>query len=257
MTKGRILSDEGKASPQVDVLVLHPSYPVALRDKKLYFAGGVVAAFECKLTLRKEHIKKAKRNAAIIKNLLPQRIGNPYDELHQPIIFGVLAHSHSWTTTNIWTPFDICLQPGETVSNKYNHPRYMIDVVCISDLATFVLDTEIFMGPLLDEERLSAFGDDPLGGVNTVYGATWELNEEVFGKGMILARLITALSTRMAYEDPALRPFVDYLSRTAGKGSAGTITKWPPSIFSEGVAQRLIKEGTQDEEWWGKWQYRF
>src|SRR5437773_1242208 len=43
VTKGRIISEDGNASPQVDVLVLHPSYPLALRDKKMYFAGGVIA----------------------------------------------------------------------------------------------------------------------------------------------------------------------------------------------------------------------
>lgn len=55
VTKGRILSAEGIASPQVDVLVLHPAYPRKLLDKKLYLAGGVAAAFECKLTLRNRH----------------------------------------------------------------------------------------------------------------------------------------------------------------------------------------------------------
>src|SRR5258706_15206214 len=63
VTKGRIVSENGIASPQVDVLVLQPSYPLSLRNKKLYFAGGVVAAFECKLTLRANHIKKALENA--------------------------------------------------------------------------------------------------------------------------------------------------------------------------------------------------
>src|SRR5690348_14207781 len=51
VTKGRIIDHDGKASPQVDVIVLSPFYPMSLRDKKLYFVGGVVAAFECKLTL--------------------------------------------------------------------------------------------------------------------------------------------------------------------------------------------------------------
>src|SRR4051812_7486068 len=52
VTKSRILSHEGQTSPQVDVLVLSPSYPQALLDKKVYLAGGVAAAFECKVTLR-------------------------------------------------------------------------------------------------------------------------------------------------------------------------------------------------------------
>jgi hypothetical protein len=96
VTKGRILNTKGIASPQVDILVLRPNYPLALRDKKHYFAGGVLAAFECKLTLRRADLKKAFSNAVFIKSLWPIRKGNPYDELHQPIIYGLLAHSHEW-----------------------------------------------------------------------------------------------------------------------------------------------------------------
>src|SRR5438094_9937474 len=43
-TKGRILTSSGYASPQVDVLVLMPSYPAILLGEKLYLAGGVAAA---------------------------------------------------------------------------------------------------------------------------------------------------------------------------------------------------------------------
>ena len=40
VTKGRILSHKGIASPQIDVLVLSPSYPRQLLNKKLYLAGA-------------------------------------------------------------------------------------------------------------------------------------------------------------------------------------------------------------------------
>jgi len=41
-TKGRILFEDGSSSPQVDVLVLKPSYPQGLRHQKYFFAGGVI-----------------------------------------------------------------------------------------------------------------------------------------------------------------------------------------------------------------------
>ena len=63
VTKGRILCENGYASPQVDVLILHPSYPKMLLDKKLYLVGGVAAAFECKTTLKSEHVKKTVETA--------------------------------------------------------------------------------------------------------------------------------------------------------------------------------------------------
>src|SRR5258706_2694249 len=51
VTKGRLLSENGIAGPQVDIIILYPFYPKKLLDKKLYLTAGVAAAFECKNTL--------------------------------------------------------------------------------------------------------------------------------------------------------------------------------------------------------------
>jgi hypothetical protein len=98
VTKGKIIGQDGEPpSPKVDVLVLKSIYPDRLVNKKLYLAAGVAAAFECKTTLRREHIEKAVKNCVNIKSLYPVRKGTPYKELHAPIVYGLLAHSHSWT----------------------------------------------------------------------------------------------------------------------------------------------------------------
>lgn len=52
VTKGRIITHSGYTSPQVDLLVLVPSYREILLSKKLYLAAGVAAAFECKTKTR-------------------------------------------------------------------------------------------------------------------------------------------------------------------------------------------------------------
>ena len=96
VTKGRILGYTGKAGPQIDILILSPNYPNKLLDKKLYLAGGVLAAFECKLTLKTSHIEETVKNSILTKRLYKGRTGTPYKELHSPIIYGLLAHSHSW-----------------------------------------------------------------------------------------------------------------------------------------------------------------
>ena len=67
VTKGRIIGSDGSTSPQVDVIVLKDVYPKKLLDKKLYLAGGVAAAFECKITLKSSHIEDAVRTARQIK----------------------------------------------------------------------------------------------------------------------------------------------------------------------------------------------
>ena len=92
VTKGRVLGTNGILSPQPDVLILHPAYPRHLREKKVYLAGGVVAAFECKLTLRNEHFEKVGELGGKLRSLLKPRTGSPYEELHSPLIFGLLAH---------------------------------------------------------------------------------------------------------------------------------------------------------------------
>src|SRR6266516_2092447 len=70
VTKGRILNQNGKSSPQIDVLVLNPAYPRRIREKKIYLASAVVAAFECKTTLRKRDLIRFYQNCRHVKNLL-------------------------------------------------------------------------------------------------------------------------------------------------------------------------------------------
>jgi hypothetical protein len=103
-TKGRILSEVGLSSSQVDVLVLSPAYPPALLNRKQYLASGVIAAFECKLTLRPHHILEVVKNAASIRRNLFVRTGTPFRDLFSPLIYGLLAHSHTWTAPAGLTP---------------------------------------------------------------------------------------------------------------------------------------------------------
>ena len=69
VTKGRIIFSNGEASGQMDVLVLSPGYPSGLFDKNLYLAAGVLAAFECKNTLRRQHIGRAVQASAALGRL--------------------------------------------------------------------------------------------------------------------------------------------------------------------------------------------
>lgn len=88
VTKGRILTSDGRVSPQVDVLVLKGAYPKKLLEMntEMFLSTGVAAAFECKTTLKSAHIEKAVRTSVEIKNLYPVRTGTPYKELHSPIM---------------------------------------------------------------------------------------------------------------------------------------------------------------------------
>ena len=67
VTGGTIMNTKGECGPQTDILVLSPWYPKSLAEKSDYYLeAGVVAAFECKLTLRPDGITQAVNNAETI-----------------------------------------------------------------------------------------------------------------------------------------------------------------------------------------------
>ena len=98
--KGTDSYRNGLCKPQIDVIVLFPSYPRILLDNKFYLSGGVAAAFECKITLTAAHVRDAVETSAALKRSLPKREENPYKELHSGLLYGLLAHSHSWNAAN-------------------------------------------------------------------------------------------------------------------------------------------------------------
>ena len=147
VTKGRIISQDGVTSPQIDVLVLKGSYPQKLLNKKLYLAAGVAAAFECKTTLKASHITEAIENCVKIKNLYPVRKGTPYKELHTPIVYGLLAHSHSWKSEKSTPEQNIESKLTEVDEIHVLHPRQHLDILCVADLAAWSSSFITFIGP--------------------------------------------------------------------------------------------------------------
>ncbi|MDE0636113.1 MAG: hypothetical protein OXI43_09740 [Candidatus Poribacteria bacterium] len=136
VTRGRIINSKGILSPQVDVLVLKESYPEKLTEINHYISSGVVAAFECKLTLKANHIKETIEKSKIIKELYEPRKGTPYKELHVPIIYGLLAHSHSWNNPGSNPQKNVVTHLKENDFEIIKHPRESIDIICVADLVT-------------------------------------------------------------------------------------------------------------------------
>lgn len=273
VTKGRIIDHEGNTSPQVDILVLHPSYPVALRNQKLYFAGGVVAAFECKLTLRGVHLKKAFETAARVKSLVPERSGNLYDELHQPIIFGVLAHAHDWEPSqesrtgrmmeSLYSQTHKVLDSLAIEAPELYHPRYLIDVLCTANAATFVYGKTILLEPIPNEmlrkhlQDYRAVAGADYEGVVTIYRAYEDGDDSNFNSlGEPLVALVSYLMQRLAYEDASLRSLAEYFQMIHMGASIGTTIEWTADVFSEEVLSQL-SIGRYDDQLWRKWDRYF
>ncbi len=147
VTKGRIINEKGDTSPQIDVIVLKSSYPKKLLYKKLYLGAGVAAAFECKTTLKALHISEAVQNCVKIKGLFPNRAGTPYKELHSPLVYGLLAHSHSWKGENSTPEQNIEQALHEADGVHVTHPRLQLDLLGVADLAAWTSFTVTFVGP--------------------------------------------------------------------------------------------------------------
>jgi hypothetical protein len=266
VTKGRIMNSEGECSPQIDVLVLSPSYPKALLGKKEYLEGGVVAAFECKLTLTAEHIREAVKTSAKIHRLSEQRRDTPYKELHSRIRYGLLAHSHVWKGEKS-TPIDnVQKHLSDAEGKETNHPREQIDVICISDLATWNTSKMIFAGQQILsalEIRYKGFGKlwqsiQSDGGVietvHTCFAAIHQEDEEKKKLFTPIGSFLTKILEMLAWEDVNLRPIADYFinSNILGAG-VGECKIGSLGILSDELADKirkgnyLINEGRWDE----------
>lgn len=256
VTKGRILSHKGIASPQVDVIVLQPEYPTQLLDKKLYLAGGVLAAFECKITLKANHIDEFVKNSIEIRNQIQERKGTPYKELQSPILYGLLAHSHSWKGENSTPIENIESKLWEVDEAFITHPFQIPDILCVADLATWTSTKMAFIGP----RQVPNWGN----GLNKIYGENGsatsgyirhskEIENQTENFSPIGA-MITALFQKLAWQVPGLQNLSSYFTQVNIQGSGqGNMRTWESSIYSEEVKNKVEKgflsNGNIGDEW--------
>ena len=266
VTRGRIISQDGYTSPQIDVLVLKDVYPEKLLNKKLYLAAGVAAAFECKTTLTAAHISEAMETCVKIKNLYPVREGTPYKELHTPITYGLLAHSHSWKAPNSTPEDNIERKLRESDAAHVLHPRQTLDLLCVADLGTWISVKITFIGPAtvrdwpaLGSQIHSQYGLE--GSAQSTYVRHTPSHQSQTEYFTPIGTLISNLSRRFAWEDPKLRDLVDYYQVTKIGGSGeGAFRQWPILIYSENV-QRSIQGGgiglSSNITTWNEWQVAY
>lgn len=257
VTKGRMIGADGTTTPQLDVVVLRPSYPPYLVGKKLYLADGVAAAFECKNTLRPGHFPKIAKTAAAVRRVSSVRQGDPYRELFGSPVYGVLAHTQ-----------DLSPQPGEDgVSERLvkriesaidrsmdeaQHPRELIDMVCVADLATWWAFKSPWMGPPRTPadswEKIRPMFEMPKEGCVQV-----QLNRHT-GAGKPLMSLITVLLRRLAWEDVDLRSVARYFGTVDEPVGGGPTRRWGSEIYSREVLSLLfdqVRVGRQEN--WDPW----
>ncbi|NUR95094.1 MAG: hypothetical protein HOV67_07510 [Kribbellaceae bacterium] len=208
VTKGRILGSDGHTSPQVDVLVLSPYYPRGLINKKLYLAAGVLAAFECKTTLRPSHIRRAVETAVSISQL-----GRVDGAL---IRYGLLAHS-----AHVPDKQTAAEQTVTRLLRKADHDlvgdiRDSMDYVCVADLGAWVMmQTMVHADGLFPTHAISAYLE-PRVNHSYVDKDAEESTPEPIG------RFLTCFLKHLAERDTGLQPFAAYFA-SAGLYGAGSL----------------------------------
>ncbi len=252
-TKGRLIGSDGTMSPQIDVLVLKPFYPTKLREKKVWLANGVAAAFECKTTLKAEHISDSADRCRKFKALFPRRNGSPEKELRSALIYGILAHSHAWNA--------IGSKPAENVSRALlsaaqssSHPSESIDLLCLADVGSWSTMAVAYYEAAwnADPDLPRILGGSPWGVSTSMVGAA--LNDDQVKAFQPIGAMLGYLTQRLAWNDPAIRDLADYyrLAHLWGTG-AGSSRFWHPSVYSDEVRRQVSNGRIKNDGGWNEW----
>lgn len=262
VTKGRILSVDGVASRQVDVLVLHPGYPEALRDRKQYLASGVVAAFECKLTLRKRDLPgivetmKSVRAAAFID---PAIAPSPRSELSSPIMFGVLAHSSEWSGRKDSEAARVMLDSAlQGMLSSLDHPTAVIEVLCVADLVTYSRFAAVMPGPPYMPEDLWEASrkfhgwphegciEDQLSRTSPTFYEDSGIPNPVF---VLIGKILRVLARHFP-EHEVLGRYWHLTPVAGGSGGCGSVRRWPLDVLSDDVVNEVRRGRLGSQAGW-------
>lgn len=234
VTKGRVLSVEGGASSQIDVLVLWPSYPPFLLQKKLYMASGVAAAFECKLTLRKRHLRKMFETAVSLSKLTEKEHAdrkNPlrhqdknyaYEELHRIFEYGLLAHSFDGEDPEA-TAETLTAEIIDLDRELVKHPNQMVDLICIHDVGSWVSERQaIFSRPIVSGNTYTAaYSQNPYTGYNCLTNKSWAAGSTIQANFSPLGSFLARLYRKLSRVDQSLLPMSQFFAHTLSTGQGG------------------------------------
>ncbi len=251
-TKGRLLGHDGRASPQIDLVVLKPSYPRKLLEKKMWLAGGVAAAFECKTTLTAKHVRDSIDRCAAFKSLYQPRTGTPRRELTSPLIYGILSHSHSWKGAAS-KPIEN-VEAALSLEVKVDAPKELIDIICVADLASWarVYTAKYDASWLLVEQAI---------GLRRALGSDWAVTTSMIcapesqgGVFTPIGAFLSDLTRRLAWQDASVRDIADYyrLANLDGEGQGG-MRFWPPRVYSDEMRARVSAGQLSNGAMWDEW----
>jgi hypothetical protein len=168
---------------------------------------------------------------------------------------GLLAHSQSLGKgRKSWKLYDTVEKYQDKCSD---HPRELLDVICVADAATIVLGKAVLVGNDLTKDELEELKNL---GVRAAVAAMYTIQDEekpnsklaIDDTGAILAGLVYELTVRLAFEDEAIRPWADHLSNLGFYGGIGRPFYCLDDVLSEPVRKRLNLKGGEADRW-SKW----
>lgn len=207
---------------ETDLVVFRPSYPQALRSRTEVLAGGVAAAFSVKLTLNAAGIEDAVRRAARLRRGLLPRQGSPRQEMEPPFPVGLLAHSHAWKKKGSKPVGNITKALNRWDAKLAEHPREILDMVCVADLNCWMALRQPYISPQgarwlsapTEEQRQVGYMCTAISTGDSISGSC--------PVGMFLCSLLS----RLAFQDPTLKPFVEALRLTGTLGTGCAVQRY-------------------------------
>ncbi|QXW03990.1 DUF6602 domain-containing protein [Rhodococcus globerulus] len=245
-----LLLEEGdvRKTRETDIVVFHPSYPQALRDRTTVLASGVAAAFSTKRTLDRAGLLEAAEAARLLRRGMKVRSSTLRSEVVPPVFYGVLAHAHAWKSD------------AKVVEDKISEilidtdvdsgPRLGLDLVCVANLNCWDRVTMTFTKTMARNAKAAGIEIRPAVKSGLVRSAP--LGDGSDGDQMPpISVLIAALLGKLALNDPSINPIADGLRVTGTSGSgSGRLLEYPLHVaLSAEVASRLEDRIDSDHDW--------
>jgi hypothetical protein len=205
-----------------------------------------------------EGIGRALEKMAFIKRMSATGSGTPYRELMTSPICGVLAHSHDFGGSQSRSADALVSAHIDAEdSREVRHPREMLDLICVSDLATWVASKEPLSDPAMEVDPERRAARDRAGTPSTVYfchaGDTALLasrNDDFSSLGVFVAELLV----KLAWEDTSLRDIAGYfIGVEFSTSAAGKVRQWPRTIYSPTLRRKLSLKRLAQETGWDEW----
>lgn len=253
-----ILPEFGDGRPrETDLVIFHPSYPVALRGREEVLAAGVAAAFSVKLTLDAAGLREAAETAAELQRMLLPRHDCARSEMLGMFPFGVLAHSHTWKAPGSQPIKNIADAMWTLDQELASAPAEQLDMICVSDLGAWRRIFVTYMGPHVTgsfehlSERQRAEGC----AMTALVDSAGYVREDGLSPSPppAVAAFLTSLLQRLGYTDRTLAPLARALELTGTSGAgSGAQRQWDvDQVFSDDVRGSLASRICNGDPDWG------